>query len=142
MRLKSYQWGELVGILLLLGSTATQMFYLEPLKREIEWRLGAFATQQSAQVQLGVLYDNHLETLKLMKAPPEDIAAAQARRTKTLADYRNSDGHIADIVLSKEDVEGYIEIIVIALFALGSLLAGVGRTLEMLSARKVAGSEV
>ena len=55
MRLKVYQWGELIGILLLLGSTAAQMFYLEPLKREIEWRLVAFNTQQSVQIQLRAL---------------------------------------------------------------------------------------
>jgi hypothetical protein len=52
MRLRIYQFGELVGILFLLGSTAMQLFYLEPLKREIEWRLVAFNTQQSAQIQL------------------------------------------------------------------------------------------
>ena len=58
MRLKAYQYGELIGILLLLGSTAAQMFYLEPLKREIEWRLVAFNTQQSAQIQLRATFDN------------------------------------------------------------------------------------
>ena len=39
MRLRGYQLGELIGIVLLLASTAMQLFYLEPLKREIEWRL-------------------------------------------------------------------------------------------------------
>ena len=80
MKLRTYQAGELVGIVLLLASTATQLFYLEPLKREIEWRLVAFNTQQSA-----------------------------------------------------------IEIIVIALLALGSFLAGLGRVLEMQAARRAAG---
>ena len=56
MRLRVYQYGELFGIVLLLASTATQLFYLEPLKREIEWRLVAFNTQQSAQIQLRAVY--------------------------------------------------------------------------------------
>ena len=57
MRLKYYQLGELVGIVLLLASTAMQLFYLEPLKREIEWRLVAFNTQQSAQIQLRTTFE-------------------------------------------------------------------------------------
>ena len=42
-------------------------------------------------------------------------------------------------MVEKERVEGAIEVIVIALFALGSLLAGLGRTLEILAVRRVAG---
>jgi hypothetical protein len=42
-------------------------------------------------------------------------------------------------MIEKERVENYLEVIVIALFALGSLLAGLGRTFEMLSARRAAG---
>ena len=34
--LRTYQWAELIGILFLLASTATQMFYVESLKRGIE----------------------------------------------------------------------------------------------------------
>jgi hypothetical protein len=41
-------------------------------------------------------------------------------------------------MIEKERVEGYIEVVVIALFALGSVLAGLGRTLEMLAARRAA----
>ena len=37
----------------------------------------------------------------------------------------------AHLMVAKEPVEGYLQIIVIILFALGSLLAGIGRTLEM-----------
>jgi hypothetical protein len=140
MRLKYYQLGELVGIVFLLGSTATQLFYLEPLKREIEWRLVAFNTQQSAQIQLGTSFDNQLALLRLMNAPAEEIKATEAKRDKTLADYKNSDANISDFMIAKERVESYLEVIVIALFALGSLLAGLGRTLEMMAARKAAGA--
>jgi hypothetical protein len=139
MRLKVYQWGELIGILLLLGSTAAQMFYLEPLKREIEWRLVAFNTQQSAQIQLRALFDNQVVLLKRMGAPAEEIAATEARRETLLGQYKTSDANISDFMIEKERVESTIEVIVIALFALGSLLAGLGRTLEMLAARRAAG---
>lgn len=131
MRLKSYQWTELAGILLLLGSTAMQLFYLEPIKREIEWRLVAFNTQQSAQVQLQATFDNQLALLKQMNAPGEVITATESRRNSTLDRYKVSDANISDYMLEKEGVEGYLELVVIGLFALGSVLAGIGRVLEM-----------
>jgi len=139
MRLKVYQWGELIGILLLLGSTAAQMFYLEPLKREIEWRLVAFNTQQSAQIQLRALFDNQVVLAGRLRAPAEEIAATEAKRETLLGQYKTSDANISDFMVEKERVESSIEVIVIALFALGSLLAGLGRTLEMLAARRAAG---
>lgn len=134
MRLKGYQIGELFGILLLLASTATQLFYLEPLKREIEWRLVAFNPQQSAQIQLRSTFDNQIALLKVLNAPSEQIQQTEAQRDKTLADYKNSDANISDFMIDKENVEGYIELIVIGLFALGTLLAGLGRAIEMQAA--------
>lgn len=134
MRLKASQHCELVGIFILLASTAAQLFYLEPLKREIEWRLAAFSTQQSAQVQTRALYDNHIEVLNLMKAPAEQIKAAEAKRDSTLDRFKTADANISDYMIDKESVESHIEIIVIALFAFGTLLAGVGRALEMQAA--------
>lgn len=134
MRLRGYQFGELIGIVLLLASTAMQLFYLEPLKREIEWRLAAYSMQQSAQVQLRSAFDNQLALLKLMNAPAEQIKATETKRDATLTQYKNSDADISDFMIEKERVENYLEVIVIALFALGSLLAGLGRTFEMLSA--------
>jgi hypothetical protein len=139
MRLKYYQLGELIGIVFLLASTAMQLFYLEPLKREIEWRLVAFSTQQSAQIQLRTTFENQLALLKLMNAPAEQVAATEAKRDDTLAQYKNSDANISDYMIAKEGVENYLEAIVIALFALGSLMAGLGRALEMSAARNAAG---
>jgi hypothetical protein len=138
MRLRGYQLGELIGIVLLLASTATQLFYLEPLKREIEWRLVAFNTQQSAQIQLGTMLDNQVALLRKLDAPADELAATEANRAKVLGQYKTSDANISDFMIDKERVETYMEIIVIALFALGSLLAGIGRTLEMLAARRAA----
>jgi hypothetical protein len=136
VHVKLYQFGELVGILLLLGSTAAQMFYLEPLKREIEWRLVAFNTQQSAQIQLGTMFDNQVALLRKLDAPAAELAATEANRAKVLGQYKTSDANISDFMTEKERVESHVEIIVIALFALGSLLAGIGRTLEMLAAAR------
>jgi hypothetical protein len=139
MRLRLYQFGELFGILLLLASTAMQLFYLEPLKREIEWRLVAFNTQQAAQIQLRTAFDNQLALLNLMNAPAEQIAATESSREQTLAQYKTSDANISDFMIEKEGVENYLEIIVIVLFGLGSLLAGLGRAIEMQTARNAAG---
>jgi len=134
MRLKFYQYGELIGIVLLLVSTATQIFYLEPLKRGIEWRLAAYSTQQSAQVQVRTLFDNQLALLKLMKAPADQVAATETERAKTLDKFSTADANIANYMIAKEQVENYLEVIVIILFALGSLLAGIGRALELRAA--------
>jgi hypothetical protein len=139
MRLRGYQLGELIGIVFLLASTAMQLFYLEPLKREIEWRLVAFNTQQSAQIQLRTTFDNQIALLKLMNAPAEQVTATEAKRDEKLAQYKNSDANISDYMIAKEGIENYLEIVVIVLFALGSLLAGLGRALEMQAARNAAG---
>ena len=137
--MRVYQFGELIGIVFLLGSTAMQLFYLEPLKREIEWRLVAFNTQQSAQIGLKTAYDNQLALLKVLNAPADTVVATEKSRDEALAAYKNSDANISDFMIAKEGVESYLEIIVIALFALGSLLAGLGRALEMQAARHAAG---
>ena len=134
MRLKFYQYGELIGIVLLLASTATQIFYLEPLKRGIEWRLAAYSTQQSAQVQVRTQFDNQLSLLKLLNAPADQVTATEAKRKETLDKFSTADANIANYMLAKEQVESYLEVIVIILFALGSLLAGIGRALELRAA--------
>ncbi len=131
MRLRFYQYGELIGIVFLLASTAMQIFYLEPLKRGIEWRLAAYAQQQSAQVEVRTLFDNQLSLLKLMNAPGDAVKDTEQKRKETLAKFQTADANIADYMIAKESVEGYLEVIVLILFALGSLLAGVGRALEM-----------
>jgi hypothetical protein len=137
MRLRLHQFGELIGISLLLASTAMQLFYLEPLKREIEWRLVAFNTQQSAQVQLRTAYDNQIALLKVMNVPAAQVTATEAQREKVLAQYKTSDANISDLVLAKQDVESYLEVIVIVLFALGSVLAGLGRLIEFQTATRL-----
>ncbi len=137
MRRRIYQYGELVGILLLLASTAMQLFYLEPLKREIEWRLVAFNTQQSAQIQLRTTFDNQIALLKLMNAPADQVSATETQRAKVLEQYKTSDANISDYMIEKERVEGTLEVIVIALFALGSILAGLGRLIEFQTATRL-----
>lgn len=138
MRLRLHQFGELIGILFLLSSTATQMFYLEPLDRDIQWRLTAYTVQQSAQIQLRTAYDNQIALLKQLNAPGDQVAATETKREAALAQFRNSDADITDFMVAKEDVEDYLQILVIVLFAVGSLLAGIGRTLDLLSNRKIA----
>lgn len=131
MGFKTYQLGELFGIVLLLGSTATQMFYLDPLKREIEWRLAAFSIQQSAQVQIKAVHDNRIVLLKALNAPAEKIKEAEDDRAKNLDRFRTADANISDYMIAKESVEDNLQLIVLALFGIGTLLAGFGRAMEM-----------
>lgn len=131
MRFKTYQLGELFGIVLLLGSAATQMFYLDPLKRQIEWRLTAFSMQQSAQVQTKATYDARIALLEAINAPAERISQAVADRDETIERFRTADANISDYMIEKERVEDVLQMIVLALFALGTLLAGFGRAMEM-----------
>ncbi len=131
MRFKFYQVSELIGIVLLLGSTGIQLFYLEPLNREINWRLVAFSSQQNAQVLSRTAYDNQLALLRLMNAPADQLKTTEAKRDTVIDKFETADANIANYMLSKEKVEDDLQIIVMALFALGSLLAGIGRALEM-----------
>lgn len=134
MRLKAHQWGELIGIVFLLASTAVQIFYVEPLKREIEWRLSAFNMQQNGQQQARAIFDTRIVTLRALKAPEADIKAAETERDATIAKYKTADANVADYLLEKETVENFLQIGVLALFGVGSLLAGFGRAMEMIAA--------
>jgi hypothetical protein len=137
MRLRVYQWGELAGVVFLLASTAIQVFYLEPLKRDIEWRLAAFTMQQNGQIQTKAVYATRLATLKALKAPDADIREAEAERDALLAKYKSSDADISDYLIEKERVEDLLQVVVLGLFATGAVLAGIGRAMEMLTARRV-----
>ncbi|MBS0252834.1 MAG: hypothetical protein JSR78_17395 [Proteobacteria bacterium] len=131
MGFRVYQLGELFGIILLLGSTAMQMFYLDPLKREIEWRLAAFSNQQSAQVEIKAIYDSRIILLQALNAPADKIAAAESAREESLNRFKTADANISDFMIAKESVEDNLQYIVMVLFAIGTLLAGFGRVMEM-----------
>ena len=135
MKLRAYQWGELIGILLLLASTATQIFYVEPLKRQIEWRLAAFSNQQNGRIQAETTFDNRIALLRALKASAGDIEAAEAGRKRLIEKYETADANVANYVLDKEWIENVLQIIVVSLFGLGSLLAGIGRAMEMAASR-------
>ena len=136
MGLRADQWGELIGILLLLASTATQIFYVEPLKRQIEWRLAAFSNQQNGRIVAETTYDNRITLLRALKADAGAIAAAEQGRKTLVEKYQTADANVANYILSKEWIENVLQIIVVALFACGSLLAGIGRAFEMAAARQ------
>jgi len=131
MALRTYQYGELLGVALILGSVATQMFYLDPLRREIDWRLVAFNIQQSGQVQAQATFDNRIALLNALKAPAEEIVAAEAEKKRIVAKYQTADANVSDYLIDKEQVENYIQWIVLGLFGLGTLLTGIGRAVEM-----------
>ena len=137
MKLRVYQWGELLGILLLLISTATQIFHVEPLKRQIEWRLAAFSIQQNGQIQVRAIYGNRTTILRALNAGQDEIKAVQNERDKLIEKYKTADANVADYILEKEWIENALQFIVAGLFAIGSLLTGFGRAMEMIASRYV-----
>lgn len=136
MALERHHVAELLGIVLVLASTATQMFYVEPAQREIAWRMNAFAQQQNAQVLARTVLDSRIATLKALNAPAADITAAEAERTSTIARFQTADANISDYVIAKQPVEDMLQMVVLALFAIGTLLAGYGRLVELLASSR------
>ena len=137
MKLRFYQWGELLGVFFLLASTATQIFYVEPLKRQIEWRLAAFTIQQNGQIQSRATYDNSIAILRAVNAPGDQIDAAITKRDELIKKYETADANVADYVISKEWIESALQYIVVGLFAVGSILAGFGRAMELIASRRL-----
>lgn len=136
MAIRRHHVAELLGIVLVLASTATQMFYVEPSQREIAWRMNAFAQQQNAQVLARTVLDSRIATLKALNAPAADITAAEAERTSTIARFQTADANISDYVIAKQPVEDMLQMVVLALFAIGTLLAGYGRLVELLASSR------
>ena len=137
MRLRAYQWGELLGVIFLLVSTATQIFYVDPLKREIEWRLAAFNMQQNGRVQIDAIFGTRIATLRALKASETDIKTAEAERDAAIEKHRTADANISDYLIDKQQVEDILQVVALALFAIGSLLAGFGRAMEMIAAQRM-----
>jgi hypothetical protein len=131
MKLWAYQLGELLGILFLLASTATQIFHVEPLNRQIEWRLAAFSIQQNGQIQADTIYWNRIALLRAANAAQSEIDTAQSERDKLIEKYKTADANVANYVIDKEWIESTLQLIVVGMFAIGSLLAGLGRAMEM-----------
>lgn len=131
MSLRSHQFAELFGIILVLGATAVQIFYLEPLKRSIEWHQNVFTQQQNGHVVAEAVFDNRLAILKAMKAEPADIKAAEDDRKKLMDRYQTAHANVAEMVLDEQPVENILQMIVVAMFILGTLLTASGRLAEM-----------
>ena len=51
--------------------------------------------------------------------------------------YKNADANISDYLVAKEPVENRLQVAVVVLFAIGSLLAGFGRAMEMVAGHRV-----
>lgn len=136
MPLRGYQWAEIIGIVFLLASTAMQIFYVEPLRREIEWRMATFSMQQTGQLQMKAIYDTRLSTLRALRAPDTEIKQVENERDTAIERFQTADANISDYLHDKQQVEGMLQIIVICLFAIGSLIAGFGRTMEMVTAKQ------
>ena len=137
MRLRVYQWAELIGILFLLASTAAQIFYVDPLRREIEWRMATFSMQQTGRLHMKAIYDMRISTLRALKSPDTEITKIETERDAVLEKFKTADANISDYLHDKQPVEDNLQFLVIALFAIGSLLAGFGRAMEMMAGRRL-----
>lgn len=129
--MRAYHVIELLGILLMIGSVAVQLFYLEPITRSIEWNRMAFIAQQSGQIQVRTAFDNRIMLLKTLNAPAEDIAKAEEEKAAIIKRYVTADANVADSILNNEDVEKLLQILVMITFALGTLMTAFGRIAEM-----------
>ena len=101
----------------MLASTATQIFYVEPLRREIEWRLAAFTMQQSGQLQMEAIYDGRIATLKAVGAPEAQISTSEAESKQMADKFKTADANIADYLMAKEPVENWFAKSLVAFFA-------------------------
>jgi hypothetical protein len=133
---KTYQWCELIGILLVLAATATQLFYMEPLRRQIEYRINAFTQQQNGQILADAIYQNRIVLLSQMKAEDSQVERAKAERDKLIHRFKTADANVANVVMNKENIEEILQIVVVTLFALGTLLTAIGRAAEMRALNK------
>lgn len=131
MHLRAYQLAEIVGILLVLGATAVQIFYIEPLQRKIEWRHNVFTQQQNGQFIARAVAENRIVLLKAMKAPEDDVKAAEAALATIKERYMTADANVADMIINDEPIENMLQWIAAALFGLGTVLTTLGRILEM-----------
>ena len=136
MSFRAHQLAELLGIVLMIGATAVQLFYLEPVKRAIEWRQVVFTQQENAHVLAETVFDNRIAILKAMKVAPADIETAEAERKKLMDRYETAHANVANIVLDKESVEAILQWIVIAMFIIGTLLTTFGRIAELHAANR------
>lgn len=136
MSFRAHQLAELLGIVLLIGATAVQLFYLEPVKRAIEWRQVVFTQQENAHVLAETVFDNRIAILKAMKVAPPDIETAEAERKKLIDRYDTALTNVANIVLDKEPVEAILQWIVIAMFIIGTLLTTFGPIAELRAANR------
>lgn len=131
MQLRAYQIAEILGILLVLGATAVQIFYIEPLQRKMEWRHNVFTQQQNGQFVARAVAENRIVLLKALKAPDEDISAAEAALATIKDRYLTADANVANMIIDQEPIEQILQWIAAALFALGTLLTTFGRIAEM-----------
>ncbi|MGD9668133.1 MAG: hypothetical protein AB7U75_03650 [Hyphomicrobiaceae bacterium] len=131
MGLRFHHAAELIGIILVLGATAVQIFYLEPLQQQIEWNKSAFVQQQNGQILAETVLDTRIALLKAGNAAPEDVEAAQQAKVELQQRYAKADANVANMVIEKEPLEDLWQMIVVALFALGTMLTTFGRVAEM-----------
>lgn len=136
MPLRSYQLAELFGIILVLGATAVQIFYIEPLQRKIEWRHNVFTQQQNGQFVAREVAQNRIVLLQALKAPDADVKAAEAALANIKERYLTADANVANMIIDQEPIENILQWIAAFMFGTGTLLTMLGRIAEMRAINK------
>ena len=83
------------------------------------------------------IYDGRVATLRAIGAPEAHIAASEAESRQMADKFKTADANISDYLVAKEPVENWLQIAVVMFFAIGSLLAGIGRAMEMVAGRRL-----
>ncbi|MEO0618584.1 MAG: hypothetical protein AAFZ01_04825 [Pseudomonadota bacterium] len=138
MALKHYQYAELIGIVLIVVSTAVQVFFVEPAKRKLELVVvGSYVS--SIESNLSKELARNFRALAVRDGMSSDAAdglvrglTANAREANRVMRYRSDLGRKTDVF------EGIFTYVSLAVFVLGTLLTAWGRYADMRSRHAVA----
>ncbi|MEL6290090.1 MAG: hypothetical protein AAFQ35_15130 [Pseudomonadota bacterium] len=129
--MKLYQWAELLGIMLIMVSTAAQIFLVEPAKRNLEFLVvGSFVS--TAERNLSAELARNFRSLAVRDGVPEGEADALvkgltgiSKEAGRVARYRSDTGRATQLT------ENIFSFAAFVIFVLGTVLTVVGRYAEM-----------
>lgn len=131
MQLKRYQWAELIGIVLIVLSTAVQVFFIEPAKRKLELSvIGSFVSQ--AERNLSKELERNFKSLALR----DGMSGAKVDELTAGLRYNSKEANRvmrfrSDFARTTSFYEGVYSLLALAVFTIGTLLTAVGRYFAM-----------
>lgn len=133
MTLKRHQWAELIGIVLIVLSTAVQVFFVEPAKRRIELSvIGSYLSE--------VEHNLSHELARNFKSVALRDGLDEAQAEKLVAGLRYNSKEANRVMRFRSDLgrstffyEELFTLLALAVFVIGTLLTAFGRYYEMRS---------